>query len=249
LQGENCVIMKKVFTLLSLAGALMAGNGASAQSISVQHDTVSFSTGGSYEAHNDITNLTGSALTLQWRVVSSNFPTDWMANTGICDNSTCISGSGLWPAGTTYESVYPVTTAAQGFKFQTDLASSSGVSTNGTFYVRVRINNKFGTATDEAFETFIVTRSTTGVSTVKVNNEVALYPNPATSNLNVVFDPSSDVKNIAIYNIIGKQMNAFRVTGNSSASLNLENLPSGIYFARLLNGNGDVVATKKFTKQ
>lgn len=246
---ENRVNMKKFFVMLSFASMFFATGKSVAQSMSSPHDTITFSTNGFYEAHNDITNLLSGNLTAQWRVVASNFPTDWINNTGICDNSTCISGSGLWPTATTYETMYPTSSSAGTFKMQIDLASSSGVTTNGTYYMRVRINNKFGLSSDEIFQTYIVTRSTTSITAVKVAGDVAIYPNPATTSLNVLFDQSSDVRNIAVYNIIGKQVGVYRVSNQSSASLNIENLPSGIYFTRLLNANGDVVATRKFTKQ
>jgi hypothetical protein len=82
----------------------------------------------------------------------------------------------------------------------------------------------------------------------------------ATTALNVVFDIKfnritsqkefdADVKNIAIFNIKGEQVNMFKVGSTTSASLNVENLPAGIYFVRLMNGNGEVGATRKFTKQ
>jgi len=75
-----------------------------------------------------------------------------------------------------------------------------------------------------------------------------VYPNPATNDINIVFDENADVKNIALYNVIGKVMNVYKVSGNS-ANLNIENLPSGIYFVKLYSANGSVVVTRKFTKQ
>jgi hypothetical protein len=77
---------------------------------------------------------------------------------------------------------------------------------------------------------------------------VSLYPNPANSEVNVVYDEAADIKSIGIYNIIGKLMTVYKVSGKS-ANLNIENIPAGIYFVRLLNGQGQVVVTRKFTKQ
>ncbi|MFI5195872.1 MAG: T9SS type A sorting domain-containing protein [Chitinophagales bacterium] len=79
-------------------------------------------------------------------------------------------------------------------------------------------------------------------------NEIILYPNPARDELNVVYSPNADVKTIAVYNIIGKVIAVYKVT-SAGANLNLENIPSGIYFVRLTNSHGDVVVTRKFTKQ
>jgi hypothetical protein len=76
----------------------------------------------------------------------------------------------------------------------------------------------------------------------------SLYPNPALNEINVVYDGSADVKDIAVYNLIGRVMMVYKVTG-SSANLNIENIPAGIYFVRLLNTHGNVVITRRFTKQ
>lgn len=243
------MFMKKFITLLSLAGALLAGSSTYAQSIDVQHDTVTISGAGFHEASNYLINTTTSAVTVEWKVIATNFPSDWIANTGICDNNTCISGAGLWPAGTLYETVpYAASTTNGMFKMQIDLATASGTTTPGTHFLRVRLNNKFAPS-DTAIQTYIVTKTTTSVKVVKSVGDITMYPNPATSALNLVFDANADIKNIAIYNIIGKQVNMFRVGGSTSASLNVENLSDGIYFVRLMNSNGEVVATRKFTKQ
>ena len=97
-------------------------------------------------------------------------------------------------------------------------------------------------------ETFIVNKWPTSVPVVTNDDDITIYPNPAREELNVVYSNTADVKNIAVYNIIGKVMNVYRVSGNS-ANLNLRNVPAGIYFVRLLNANGGVVATRKFTRQ
>jgi hypothetical protein len=91
----------------------------------------------------------------------------------------------------------------------------------------------------------------TGVSVPTIThsaNDVLLYPNPANNELNVVYDGSADIKNIGVYNIIGKLLTVYKVSG-ASANLNLEHIPSGIYFVRLLNSQGNAVVTRKFTKQ
>jgi hypothetical protein len=96
---------------------------------------------------------------------------------------------------------------------------------------------------------FILDNASAGVPIIKSQDDVVLYPNPAYDNVNVLFNAEAKVKNIAIYNIIGKVMSVYRVTANNSANLNVENIPSGIYFIRLLNTEGGIVATRKFTKQ
>jgi len=78
---------------------------------------------------------------------------------------------------------------------------------------------------------------------------VTLYPNPAGKELNITYNPAANVKTIAIYNIIGKVMTVYKVLADGSASLNLENIPYGVYMARLFDSNGSVVTTVRFTRQ
>ena len=47
--------------------------------------------------------------------------------------------------------------------------------------------------------------------------------------------------------MIGKPVMVYRVTGNS-AKLNIESLPSGVYFVRMADAQGKVT-TRKFTHQ
>jgi hypothetical protein len=89
-----------------------------------------------------------------------------------------------------------------------------------------------------------------GLPGARCTDDVTLYPNPAPGNeLNIVYDQSADIKNIAVYNLIGKIVAVYKVTGNNSANLSLETLTPGIYFVRLFNSQGEVVLAKRFTRQ
>lgn len=238
--------MKKFITLLSLAGALLGAGSAQAQSFTFQAgDTVYVTTGGSYTSHNNIINNGSTPLKIQWKVISNTYPTDWNPTLGICDNMLCYSGTDI-AVGVQQESLdYPVGTTPGDFHITGDL---TGTTSAGPGVVRIRVNNK-NITTDTAILTFIVNKPTASIlPAVKSVDAVQLYPNPATSSVNVVYDAAADVKTIAIYNIIGKQMSIYRAGGNS-ANMSVENMPTGVYFVRLINGRGDIVANRKFTKQ
>jgi hypothetical protein len=79
-------------------------------------------------------------------------------------------------------------------------------------------------------------------------DEVTVYPNPAFNELNIVYGTNADVKNIAVYNLIGKLITIYKAAEMGSANLNIENIPGGVYYVWLVNSRGDVIATKKFTK-
>jgi hypothetical protein len=243
LQVENYNKMKKVFTFLSLLAAMSSGQ-SYAQSFTIAKDTAIVNGNSAITEYNNITIPAGSAVGVQWAVISTTLPTDLMNTIGVCDNATCFGAADVWP--TNYRtSTYPAG-ATGDFHVTMDL---SVIPVGGPYILRIRLRNAAIT-TDTAIQTYIINRTaTTSVNNVRSAGDVTLYPNPATSSLNVLFDAASDIKSIAVYNIIGKQVSLFRPTDNAGASLNIENIPSGIYFVRLMNSHGDVVTTRKFTKQ
>ena len=223
-----------------------------AQSFSVQADTVRVNAATGASTHVTDTIITTSSVALKWRVYATTFPADWLVDTvfQICDANLCrqnnFSGQ-LWngTSGTTFDCTYPNSLSnSHDFHLQLDLTHVTSV---GSFLVTVRVDDP-ATSYSRTM-TFIINKFPTAVSNINTQeNNIILYPNPARDELNVVYSANADVKNIAVYNIIGKVMAVYKVTG-ASANLNLENIPSGIYFVRLTNSHGDVVVTRKFTKQ
>jgi len=243
LQVENYNKMKKVFTFLSLLAAMSAGN-SYAQTFTIAKDTTYVNGSTLIKAHNNITVPVGSAVSIQWAVISSTLPNELMSTIGICDNSDCYGAAQVWP--TSYRTSTYDADSTSPFDVAFDM---SATPVGGPYVLRIRLRTSGGGGTDTV-QTYILNRTpSTSVNNVKSAADVTLYPNPATSSLNVLFDAASDIKSIAVYNIIGKQVSLFRPTDNAGASLNIENIPSGIYFVRLMNSHGDVVTTRKFTKQ
>jgi len=207
----------------------------------------------------NITNITGNNLALSWHVTACDFPVDWLtvAAFGICDDVNCRNNSGgsLWNettgSGNTFTSIYYTNGAVLhdsvgGFSLSLDLASAT---TMGTHSVTINIRDTVSGYNKNVTFTISKLVNTVAVPAVPVGGgDVILYPNPANDDVNVIYDAASDVRNIAVYNIIGNVLTVYKVSG-SSANLDLSNFQSGIYFVRLYDGEGRVVATKKFTKQ
>ncbi|HYD22382.1 MAG TPA: T9SS type A sorting domain-containing protein, partial [Flavipsychrobacter sp.] len=199
------------------------------------------------EINNSITNHTSSAITVSWRVIDHNLPQSWKlySGFGICDNITCYDTSIL--AGVTR--VMDTIGGGQQsiFKLQINGASQNVTpTTSGPIYITSELSD--GSTTDTV--TFIVHKWGTSIGKVSstAKEDVTLYPNPAYGEVNVTFSKDMGVKNVAIYNLVGKQISNYRVITNS-AKLDLEKIPSGIYFLRLIDSNGRIVATRRFTHQ
>lgn len=252
--------MKRIL-LSFIAFLLFSHNESYAQApFTLNHKTVTQTIpSGPFNVYDRLSVNSPSNLTIKWHVISSDFTADWLTNAafGICNDYLCRgNGTGLlWnegtSSGTAFTSTYPTcvscaTHDTTGEDFHLQLLFGVGVS-GGTHTVQVQFVDQASGWTDTA--TFILTKNATGVTNVNnPQDNINLYPNPATNELNVVYDDNADVKNIAVYNIIGKIMNVYKVTGNS-ANLNIDNIPSGIYFVRLYNSGGNIVSTRKFTKQ
>ncbi|MEZ5012781.1 MAG: T9SS type A sorting domain-containing protein [Chitinophagales bacterium] len=81
-----------------------------------------------------------------------------------------------------------------------------------------------------------------------LDNSFLVYPNPANGEINIIASNSADVRSVEILNIVGKAVfTTGWQTGNGKMSLNLGNLPEGIYFVRLLDVSGKPVHTEKLS--
>jgi hypothetical protein len=193
------------------------------------------------EVYNIITNTSSSDINIRWKVLGSNISSGWNLE-GFCDNKTCYTTL----AGVENEVSNPYVAGMQGDCHAIFGAANAPV--NSSAWIRVSATDTANSSSTKTL-TFIAYKFATNVVGVtKSDDEVVLYPNPARSHVNLIFSASLGVKNIAIYNMIGKMVDVYRVNGNS-AKLELNEVPAGIYFVRLMNAQGQIVATRKFTHQ
>lgn len=238
--------MKKLVLLFIIIFSLKTA--ASAQvKFTTQSDTVKHTVYGDYwKLHNDVTNNSSTqndSIIVAWRVAATDFPASWRGTgyTGICDNKFCTTGI---PA---IGNVQTGSKFAPGSKMDFYLAvAPDSFTENGTHYVTIEMSNDG--FTNKKSMTFVVNKFPASINTVgKTTDAVVVYPNPASDELNVLFNEAAGIKNIAIYNLIGKPVMVYKVSDNNSAKLNIGSIPSGVYFLRLFDGQGRVTAIRKFT--
>jgi hypothetical protein len=241
--------MKRLFTLISFSFITM-GFAANAQSFSIS-DTVRSTPSGFTNIMNTFNNLTSGNLKVDWKVVATDFPADWLFRSdtinriGLCDNMLCYSLGNVWPSATTQ--VTDNYAPGRGdMHIQVDISSSTST---GTHYLTLRLYNN-ADSNDSATTTYLVSKSPTAVTGLSKSNDesIFLYPNPAFNEININFPATLDVKSVGIYNNIGRMVTSFKVAVNTP-TFNIDNLQGGLYFARLMSTSGDVVATLRFTKQ
>lgn len=233
--------MKKI-VLTIVALCCLLSETVFGQAFTTQYDTVSVSTSAfvSFGTHNSLM-TTQPVMAYSWKIFNQNLPADWINDDfSLCDgsncytNQQCLSGQGHIDS---IRSINPTTI---------QLHVRPGTS-DGTYYVTLQLKDYNNSNTK--YITFQFNKFPTAVSSISKSDEsVTVYPNPAREAVNVVFDDNLNAKTVAVYNLIGKVVSYYRVTGNS-ARLDLSEVASGIYFLRLMNAQGEVVATRKFTHQ
>lgn len=237
--------MKKILLFIASVFSLASAN---AQSFVSEHgDTVTTAwsvAGSDVSVDNHIKNTTSSDIYIKWKLVGNSVANGWDLS-GVCDNNLCYSSSANLLNGTSVQ-VSNAYTPGNFMDFHA-LFNGDNAASNSNAWIRVRMDDTINNYSKTY--TFIATKGNVGVTNVtRSDDDVVLYPNPARNNLNVIFDAAAGVKVIAIYNLIGKQVSAFRVNG-SSAQLDIDNIPAGVYYIRLLNAKGSVIATRRFTHQ
>lgn len=246
----NCIVMKKFFyTFLPICLLTLSYNNGQAQSFVTEKDTVRVVVDNDMDIHNNITNTTSSSIKLDWKVTDHDFPASWSdaARLGICDNNTCHNNtSGQITNGTLFTSANYAPNVKGDFHIQLLDYANSAVS-SGTHYMKINLAVNGGIYSKDIV--FIITKWGTGIYNVEKEDNVVLYPNPARGTLNINYGKDLSVKYIAVYNLVGKQISSYQVTSNESAQLDIETIPQGIYFVRLIDNTGRVICTRRFTHQ
>ncbi len=201
----------------------------------------------SFGVENSIKSAGSSSITLQWRLIDKSLGTNWKFG-GFCDNNVCW-GTDTVNSGATFTSL-PYGSSFDVFHAVFDASSAANGSTS---WVKMLVRDAAGGGLGYSRTlTFIARKSPTGVSTVTATSSenVSIYPVPASDAVNVVFDESLGIRTIAVYNLIGKLMGpVYKPAINGSAKINIADMPNGIYFLRLMDAGGRVVATRRFTHQ
>jgi hypothetical protein len=233
--------MKKALLTVVIFLSYIASQSVNAQSFSVAHDTAAGYTSTTIDVHNSVLNLSSTtSLIMAWKVTDSFVSGGWHI-VGLCDNNLCYPQ----PTTATHESLSINPSTPMDTKVQFD---GTNAPNNSFCWVTIRYWDKNSPFVIKNI-TYIAYKNPTGVTGVtREDDDILLYPNPARDVVNVVFDGNAGIKSVAIYNMIGKVVSAYKVAGNS-AKLEIDGIPSGIYFVRLLDAQGRIVATRKFTHQ
>jgi hypothetical protein len=82
--------------------------------------------------------------------------------------------------------------------------------------------------------------STTAVATQGIAS-LQIYPNPVSNQLTVTCDQWNAWDKVEIYNVNGGLAGVYNVSGGASTTINIANLPAGIYIVKVGNKVAKVV--------
>lgn len=246
--------MKK-FTLFVALFAILFSVAAKAQTFkTASGDTVKAywaTTGTTVDVVNNIVNLSSSPIKIKWEFVSFSTAPGWVFE-GFCDNKSCYGGTGTPDSvdivSGTMSKISDTVKRSGGMGLMKMLVNGDAAAINTATYATLRFTDI--ASGDDTTATYVAMKKSTNVVTVSKVEDVTIFPNPAQNYIDVLYTSGADVKNIAIYNLIGKLVSVYKVSSNTSAhcEFNAE-MPSGIYLLRVSDSKGNIVATRKFTRQ
>ncbi|GAB5398614.1 MAG: hypothetical protein Aureis2KO_01990 [Aureisphaera sp.] len=89
----------------------------------------------------------------------------------------------------------------------------------------------------------IIRESSLGTEEQVLESQLALYPNPAQNSITVQTQ-NAGINSIAVYDVLGQQLIQKTTSGNTTETLNISSLSTGIYYVNINNQT-----TKKIVKQ
>lgn len=188
-----------------------------------------------FKAH--IKNISADTATVKWVIDSVYNPNSWGLT--LCDKATCKT---------------VVINETNTFKL--DSAESSlfkggfnGFTSSGSAYFKSKIITEDSTDPDlfMIFKADIIVDIIESISTFKTTS-ISIYPNPATSFVQVNVSGNELIEKIIIYNVLGKTIKEINSISESNR-INVENYPKGLYIIKLFGENNSLYHTQSFVKK
>lgn len=191
----------------------------------------------------EVTNTTGDTLRLLWTRYEMDHPSAWQ--TQVCDLVACYNPD----INTNYDPennyVEPIVLAPGRSLTLTLHVLPNGTSGAGIYDLDLSLledpNNVFETV---VFRT-TVQNSAAALSPAEIARHIRLFPNPATEYMELT--NSEPVDQVVIYNILGRQVRAFRAA--EEKRYYLTGLPDGMYLVSLVNNRDGILRTMRLSKR
>ncbi|MBY5959902.1 T9SS type A sorting domain-containing protein [Membranicola marinus] len=184
-----------------------------------------------YVTQGYVVNESDAELTLKWVKKAQSKPE--MAEAAICDNVVCWNPS----------------------KFESEFSIAARDSSNFDFHYYP--NGQAGSAVykisvaevdqldNKAEMTFTINDAATTLAPMAGQEEVRIYPNPATEYFSV--DGVDKLKEVIVINLVGQEVKRFKAS--HKAKYNVSELIRGLYLIRLIDDKEQVIKTVRLSKR
>jgi hypothetical protein len=83
-----------------------------------------------------------------------------------------------------------------------------------------------------------------GINEMVSSSALNVYPNPATSDINLSITGTNTIQNVKVLDVTGKLVMQFNGLNVSEYKINRQNLSSGLYFVRIELSNKEAITKK-----
>ena len=179
------------------------------------------------------------SLHLTWYKVSDNLLPGW-SGIGICDWENCYQ----------FDGSAHTASLAPGAKniIYVDMKAAPTAS-DGCSYATLRLTQSGGAMTTKDIVYKYCTWAT-AVKEVDAANFVTIYPNPASSFVNISIN-NDKITNVNILNVVGRKVARFDVSANTPnpIRISLDNVADGMYLLQFTDANGKQLGVRRVTKR
>ena len=155
------------------------------------------------------------------------------------DSAGCVPFCAHFHNNTSNSCVYAVWDFGDGHAAQGCDSASHCYPVPGTYSVTTTVTDNNGCQGSNTIQVFAL--SCTGIQESEwPDQDVKLFPNPFTDQLNLHFDTSDLNRTITLYDALGKKVLAAAATEQAPV-LNLASLPSGIYFLQIHSRKENII--------
>lgn len=226
----NYKVMKLKFYIILLA-FLNVFSGISQVTFNKDSIVATFHNGEEALININLTNYYNSSTLVYWKIFKTNFNSAWQSQ--VCDANLCY-GMNVDKCSSSKPNVMPGGSTA----LWTLHIFNNGVTDNGVLIMKIYDNNTFTNVIDSL--PLNVTISPVSTTSVNLNQELNIFPNPTSDYFQTNFKNS--VGRVEIYNLIGRKVKTFE---KNQSSYNVKDLRDGMYLVRLYDNKGKLIKVSR----
>lgn len=186
-------------------------------------------------------------LTNAFEVLNLDFDNEANEVFGIANDGTCVGRlTGAFDPITWEQDVYGMiwkagdTTCTNVASIYPDDPYAASIFASAISYITPEADYVMGYASTAAGEwtSYVMALPVSTVSIDKAEATMALYPNPATTHVNVAVN--SQIRSFNVINAMGQVVLSQNNVNATNVTINTQNLAAGIYFVNVITDNGQV---------